>query len=424
MNVLIRSVRIVSPGSPHHGKTKDVLVEDGRITVICDPSKKGTANVAVIEGTDLSLSPGWFDLHVHFGEPGFEHRETLQSGMAAAAHGGYTGVLCMPSTVPPVHSKAEVEFIRKRTDQALVEVVPAGCITVNRDGKEMAELFDMHLSGAKAFTDDQHPIRNAGVLLRALRYCKDFGGQLMVYADDIDLSSKGQMNEGPVSTMLGLKGIPGLAESVMIARDLQILEYTGGRLHFATISTAASVSLIREAKKKGLQVTADVAAYNLLLTDEELNGFDTNFKVKPPLRQETDRSALIEGLKDGTIDAITTDHRPMDVEGKKKEYDLADFGMTGLETGFGMINTSLTNRLSIDRIIELLAIGPRKILGLEVPVITEGAMANLTVFDPGVNWEVSTASLRSRSCNNPMIGRKLIGKPVAVINNGKLYQAE
>lgn len=424
MNVLIRSARIYSPGSPHHGEIKDVLINDGKITAIQAAGQHHPEGTEIIEGEQLCVSPGWFDLHVNFCEPGLEQREDLKSGSRAAAQGGFTGVLLMPSTQPAMDNKSAVEFVRKRTEGGLVDVLPAGCITVGREGKDLAEMYDMHLSGAPAFTDDQRALRNAGVLLRALHYVKDFGTKLMVFCEDKDLSSNGQMNEGPTSTMLGLKGIPALAESVMVARDLQLLEYSGGALHFATISTAESVALIRAAKKKGLYVTADVAAYSLALTDEDLTGFDTNLKVKPPLRSAHDRDALVAGLLDGTIDAITTDHRPLDVEAKEKEFDLADFGMIGLETGFAAVNTALMNKISTEKIVELLAVNPRKLLGLPVPVVQEGARANLTVFSTAQTWEVTKSSLKSKSSNSPFIGRSLRGKPLAVFNNNRFQRLQ
>ena len=419
MNVLIRSARIFSPGSPFHGQTKDLLINSGTIIAVQPVSDQRPADTEIIEGTDLCVSPGWFDLHVNFCEPGFEQREDLQSGSRAAAQGGFTGVLLMPSTKPAMDTKSTIEFVRKRTEGGLVEVWPAGCITVGREGKDLAELYDMFLSGAPAFTDDQHALRNAGVMLRALHYVKDFGGKLMVYCDDTDLSNNGQMNEGPTSTMLGLKGIPTLAESVMVARDLQLLEYSGGSLHLSTISTGESVKLIRAAKQKGLRVTADVAAYLLALSDEELTGFDTHAKVKPPLRAAEDRDALIAGLLDGTLDAISTDHRPLDVESKEKEFDLAEFGMIGLETAFGALNTVLQGKVSTDKLVEALAVNPRKILGLPVPVVQEGAAANLTVFSTSQTWQVTTKSFRSKSANSPFIGRTLTGKPIAVIHNNQ-----
>lgn len=421
MNLLLRSARIFSPGSPYHGQQKDVWIKDGKIAAIQSGIDNITSDTVVLQDEQLCVSPGWFDLHVNFCEPGFEHREDLHSGSRAAAQGGFTGVLVMPSTQPVMDTKSSIEFVRKRTDGGIVDVLPAGCITVKREGKELAELYDMHLSGAPAFTDDQHVVKNAGVLLRALIYVKDFGGKLMVFCEDGDLASGGQMNEGPVSTSLGLKGIPSLAESVIVARNLQLVEYTGGSLHFSTVSTASSVQLIREAKQKGLHVTADAAVHSLVLSDDELTGFDTNFKVKPPLRADEDRKALVAGLLDGTIDAITTDHRPLDIEAKVKEFDHAEFGMIGLETGFAAIATGLQQQLSTEKLVELLSVNPRKILGLDLPVIKEGENANITVFSTSKSREITAKSFSSKSANSPFIGRTLVGQPLAIVNNSQVY---
>lgn len=419
MKVQLRSVTIIAPGTTLNGQKKDLSIDNGIITAIDEPGGIVPDGWDVIEGENLHVSPGWFDLHVNFGEPGYEIREDLKSGTGAAAHGGFTGVLCMPSTLPAIDSKAGIEFIKSRTYGAIVDVIPAGAATVNCEGKELAELYDMWMSGAPAFTDDQHPIRNAGVMQRALLYCKDFGGRLMVVPNDKDISGKGQMHEGPTSTMLGLKGIPSIAESVMVGRDIKLLEYTGGAVHFSTVSTSESVELIRKARQKGLNVTADVAVHHLALTDEALHGFDTNLKVLPPLRSNADRNALIEGLNDGTLDAITTDHRPYDVEAKLKEFDLAEFGMAGLETGFGAVWGAVNGKLTLEQLITCIAIRPRELLGLNVPAIRTGEMANITVFDPTEKWTLSQNSLHSKSSNNPFLGKELYGRPVAIVNNGK-----
>ncbi|MFM9051478.1 MAG: dihydroorotase [Bacteroidota bacterium] len=418
MKLLLRSVTICSSGDPNHGFKKDILLSEGVISRITDAVKCDETGAEVIDCIGLQVSVGWFDLHVQLGEPGYEFREDFRTGTLAAMKGGFTGVLMMPGTLPPIDSKSGVEFIRNRTKDGLVEVVPAGCMTVGGKGNDLAELYDMWLSGARAFTDDQHPFDNAGMLQRALLYSKDFGGRVMVFAEDRNLAGKGQMHEGPTSTRLGLKGMPGLSESVMVSRDLQLLEYTGGSIHFSTVSTATTVELIRQARKKGMDVTADVSALHLHFTDEAMDGFDTNLKVKPPLRDATDREALIEGLIDGTIDAISSDHRPHDVEAKKKEFDLADFGAAGLETCYGAVNTALKGRVKTERIIDALSIKPRRILGLKVPVISEGQPANLTVFSAEKKWTVSQNDLRSKGCNNPFIGRELTGMPVMVIRNG------
>ncbi len=423
MKLLLRKVHVLDPGSAHHDQLCDILIENGTVASI---EKAGTISITdgeIIEGESRYVSTGWFDLHVHFNEPGHEYREDLMSGIQAAAQGGFTEVLCMPDTDPPIYTNAGIEFIRRRTEGQPVTVHPTGCLTVNREGKDLAELYDMARSGAVAFTDDQRPLRNAGMLMRALLYTRDFNGRVMVFADDRDLSGKGQMNEGPASTRLGLKGIPDLAESVMIARDLQVLEYTGGRLHFSTVSTAAGVALIREAKRKGLNVTMDVAVHHVLLTDEELSSFDTNLKLRPPLRSTADRDALIVGIADGTVDAVTTDHRPMDVEAKQKEFDLADFGASGLETGFAVLNTALDGKISVKDWIRVLTVGPRQSLGVDLPSITVGQKANLTMFDTTCEWTPQVTHLKSKSSNNPFLGRTLKGKPVMIVNGSSLVRS-
>lgn len=422
MVFLLRSVRIFSPGTPDHEKKKDLLIDNGIITAIADRLDTDVATEYTIEDKNLCVSPGWFDLHVDFGEPGYEHKEDLSTGANAAMQGGFTGVLAMPSTNPPLHSKSEIEFIRTRSAGKLVDIHPAGCITVNQSGKDLAELYDMSLSGALAFTDDKHALLNSGVLLRALLYSKNFGGKIMLFPDDPDLSSKGQMNEGVVSTRLGLKGIPALAESSYISRAIQIAEYADAPVHFSTISTEASVQIIRDARKRGLKITADVAAYNLLLDDTSLDSFDSNCKVKPPLRTRHDIEALKHGLKDGTISFVTSDHRPQDIESKQKEFDLADFGMAGLETAFGVIRTALGSEFTTGQLVDFLAIQPRILLGLEIPKVMKGQKANLTLFAPDEEWTVTRESLQSRSCNTPFIGHKLTGRPKAVFNNNLFYQ--
>ncbi|MFM7218015.1 MAG: dihydroorotase [Bacteroidota bacterium] len=422
MRVLLHSVKVCAPATPHHGSIKDILVENGTIHSIVEGGTAHADKAEVVEGNGLHVSLGWFDMRASFGEPGNEHREDLRSGAAAAAQGGFTGVLLMPSTRPALDSKSGIEFVRRRTEGGLVTIHPAGCITVGGEGNDLAELYDMWRSGAVAFTDDQHPLTNAGMLQRALLYCKDFDGRVLVQAEDRHIAGKGQVHEGAVSTRMGLKGIPGLAESVMVSRDLQLLEYTGGSLHFSCISTAASVELIRRARQQGLKVTADVSALHLYFNEEAMEGFDTHLKVKPPLRAEEDRLALIDGIKDGTIGAITSDHRPFDIESKKKEFDLAEFGAAGLETAFSAAFSALHGHVPMDRLIDALAVQPRTILGLPIPTIAVGSAAELTVFDPAASWRVTAADLRSKGCNNPFAGRTLTGRPVAILNKGAFHR--
>ncbi len=421
MKTLIRQVNILSPGSPHSGSVKDVVLENGVIQQISEGGKiKGDFDT-VIEGKDKHLCPGWLDLHVNFREPGEEYKEDLQSGCKAAMQGGFTGVLCMPSTKPAVDSGSAVEFILNRTKSELVEVFPSGSLSRRMEGKDLSEMYDMFKAGAKVFTDDKKSVQDAGLMLRALLYVQNFGGKIFSFPNDNTISSTGQMHEGPNSTSLGLKGIPPISEEIMISRDLFLAEYTGAEIHFSCISTGRSVQLIREAKKKGLKVTADVSALHISLNDSELKNFETNYKVLPPLREPDDINALIAGLKDGTIDAICSDHSPEDVENKRKEYELASFGAEGLETAFAAAYTSLRKHLSSEEIISKFSNGPRRILGLEPVIIKEGSVANLTLVDLTNDWTVTESAIHSRSKNNPFLNKPLSGKAVYVFNKNQMH---
>jgi dihydroorotase len=346
------------------------------------------------------------------------------SGCRAAMAGGFTEVLCMPSTYPPIQSKSEIEMIRTKTRDELVQVHAAGALSVNLEGKDLSEMYDMHASGALAFTDDKKAVQDSGLMLRALMYARNFNGLVMSFADDKYVSAKGQVNESIFSTHLGMKGIPSLAEELMLNRDIFLNEYAGGKVHFSSISTAKSVELIRNAKAKGMRVTCDVAAHNILLDDTVLAEFDTNYKVKPPLRTKDDIKAIIEGLKDGTIDSISSDHTPEDVENKKKEFDLAAFGMIGLETAYAVSNTALQKTMTTDKLIEKLSATPRKVLGLIIPIVKEGEKANLTLFNPEEEWTVEEKNLQSKSKNSPFVGMKLKGKVKGVLNKGKYHEVK
>jgi dihydroorotase len=365
------------------------------------------------------VSPGFFDLNCNIGELGFETKETLETGTRAAAAGGFTGVALMPNTQPPVHSKAEVEYLCNRAKDTLVDVYPLGTISHKREGKDMSEMYDMYLSGAKAFTDGNRPVQDAGLMERALLYTKGFDALVFSYPEDTAIAGKAKVNEGEVSTMLGMKGIPSLAEELMIARDLYLAEYTDSRIHFSTISTSRSVDLIRKAKAKGVHVTCDVAVHHLILTDEELKGFDSQYKVKPPLRVQNDVNALIMGLKDGAIDAIVSQHTPHEIEFKDVEFEVAEFGIVGLQTAFSL---ALKAGLDINTIIQKLAINPRKILGIDVPVVVEGQKANLVVFDVGEEWMYTKENNQSKSSNSPFIGQNLKGRVLLTCNNNQQFK--
>ncbi|MEO8087194.1 MAG: dihydroorotase [Bacteroidota bacterium] len=419
MKLIIRQATIIDQESAFNKKTCDVLVSDGiikkiagKITEACDQE---------IDGKNCFLSPGFFDLHVNFREPGFEYKEDLQSGCKAAMAGGFTGVLQMPSTFPVMQNRSGIELIRNKTKEGLVDVEVSGALSVDLEGSDMTEMFDMHQSGAVCFTDDKKSVEDAGMMVRALLYAKNFNGLIMSFANDKSLSGKGQMNEGIISTQLGLKGMPALAEELMIARDLMLCEYAESKIHFSTVSTKGAVELIRNAKAKGLKVTCDVAAHHLLLNDSNLEEFDTRFKIKPPLRTDADIAALKNGLKDGTIDAICSDHSPEDIENKQKEFDHAAFGAEGLETAFAAAYTALKDILTTEQLVEKLSTSPRKILGLSAMKISEGEKANFTLFTLAEEWTVSVSDIHSKSKNNPFIGRKLQGKIKAALNNGQFF---
>jgi len=415
MNLLIKSATLIDPRSPFHQKITDILIEDGIITRL---SPRIKADAPIFDAKGKYVSPGFFDLNCNIGELGFETKETLETGSRAAAAGGFTGLALMPNTQPPVHSKAEVEYLFNRAKNNLVDVYPLGTISHKREGKDMAEMYDMFLSGAKAFTDGNRPVQDAGLMERALLYTQGFKALVFSYPEDTAIAGKAKVNEGEVSTLLGMKGIPALAEELMIARDLYLAEYTGSKIHFSTISTARSVELIKEAKKKGLQVTCDVAAYHLVLTDDELKGFDSNFKVKPPLRIQKDADALIAGLKDGTIDAIVSQHTPHEIEFKDVEFEVAEYGNVGLQTTFSL---AIQAGLDMELIIEKLAISPRKILDIELPGIAEGQKANLIIFDADEEWEYNKANNQSKSSNSPFIGQNLKGKVLLTCNNNQQF---
>lgn len=414
--LLIQSAKILDQQSAFNGKTADVLVSDGKITEIGKKISVSDKDTLIISAKGQVLSPGFFDLNVNFGEPGLETKEDMGTGCMTAAAGGFTGLALMPNTQPPIHSKAEVSYLTSKSKNNLVDVYPYGCISHKREGQELAEMYDMQQSGAIAFTDGNKPVSNAGLMSRALLYTKSFEGLIISYAEDQDIAGKAKMNEGLMSTYLGMKGNPSLAEELMIARDLYLAEYNDARIHFSTISSVKSVDLIRKAKKAGVKVSCDVALHHLLFTENELEGFDSNFKVKPPLRTKKDQTALIGGLNDGTIDAIVTQHSPHEIEFKNVEFEIASYGIIGLQTA---LPVALKAGLSLETIIEKMAIAPRNILGISIPELKTGNSANFILFNPEEEWVLNEESNRSKSSNSPFFGKKLIGKVKLVYNNGQ-----
>lgn len=405
--VILRDARIIDPNSPHNGKQADIVIDNGIITRISSALRVDDAEE--ITSPDLHVAPGFMDLHAHICDPGMEHKETLVSAAAAAKAGGFTAILAMPDTDPVIDNKAQVEYILRRSKDLPVNILPAGALSVGLEGKDMAELFDMYSAGARIFCDADKSISHAGLLVRAMMYANQFGGKIFTRCDDKTVSHGGQMNEGPMSTMLGLKGIPALAEELMVTRNIALAEYAETPVHFMAISTAKSVELIREAKAKGLPVTAAVHAYNICWNDEMLSEFDTNYKVNPPLRSEADRVALLNAVADGTIDCITSGHKPEDVESKVVEFDLAAFGITGLETCYSLAN--MPGVLTQEQLVRALSVNPRRISGLSVPVIKEGEKAELTAFDPKASWIYSKT--KSLSKNTPLLGKNVNGGVIA-----------
>lgn len=415
-NLLIQSVKILDYQSPFNGKIADVLISNGKIAEIGKSISVPDKSTVVFSAKGQVLSPGFFDLNVNFGEPGLETKEDMGTGCMSAAAGGFTGLALMPNTQPPIHSKAEVSYLLSKSKNNLVDIYPLGCISHNREGKELAEMYDMQQSGAIAFTDGNRPVSNAGLMSRALLYTKSFKGLILSYAEDQDIAGKARMNEGLMSTYLGMKGNPSLAEELMISRDLYLAEYNDSRIHFSTISSAKSVDLIRKAKKAGIKVSCDVAVHHLIFTEDNLDGFDSNFKVKPPFRTRKDQKALIAGLKDGTIDAIVTQHSPHEIEFKDVEFEIASYGIIGLQTALPI---ALKAGLSLETIIEKMAVAPRNILGISIPELKTGNSANFILLNPEEEWELNEDSNRSKSSNSPFYGQILKGKVKLVCNNGQ-----
>jgi dihydroorotase len=413
MKLIIKSAKIIDSKSPFHNQTVDLLIADGVIEKI-GVSLPHDNDETVVRFDNLHVSQGWFDSSVSLGEPGYEDRETIANGLNVAAKSGFTAIGLQPNSLPIIDNQSQVSFVKNKANGFATEIFPIGALTKASEGKDMAELFDMKNAGAIAFGDYNKSIDNANILKIALQYVQDFDGLVIAYSQDPNIKGNGVANEGIVSTRLGLKGIPNLAEELQISRNLFLLEYTGGKLHIPTISTAKSVQLIREAKAKGLNVTCSASVHHLVLTDEKLDGFDTRFKVTPPLRTEVDRQALLNGIADGTIDMITSDHNPIDIEFKKMEFDTAKNGTIGLESAFGALLTVLP----VETIVAKLT--ARTIFGLENTTIEEGAKANLTLFTPEHKSTFTKENILSKSKNSAFLGAELKGSVYGIFNQNQL----
>ncbi|WP_405415534.1 dihydroorotase [Maribacter sp. Asnod1-A12] len=415
MNILLKSVTIVNGSTKSlHLKKRDILIKNGVIDAI-ETTIEPTGKTKVIAIKDLHVSIGWFDSGVSFGEPGYEERETIENGLLTAAKSGFTDVILNTSSNPTPDSASDIVYLKNAAKDQLTRVHPLGNLTVKGEGEVLAELYDMKNAGALGFYDYKHPMANANLLKIALQYAQNFDGMVFSFPLDKSISGKGIVNEGVTSTKLGLKGIPALAEELQIARDLFVLEYTGGKLFIPTISTANSVKLIADAKKKGLQVFCSVAAHNLVITDSALENFDTQFKVMPPLRTAADIKALQKGVKNGTIDFVTSDHTPLNIELKHVEFDNADFGTIGLESIFGMLN----ELFNMEETITLLTKG-RSVFGMTEPQLKVGQEANLSLFTTDDTYEFSQDQIFSSSKNSIAIGKQMKGKVVGAVANNKL----
>jgi dihydroorotase len=421
--LLIRGGRVVDPAQGID-RVDDVLVRDGLVVSVGHAGGQplGRAD-ETIDAAGLIVAPGLIDMHVHLREPGREEDETIETGTRAALAGGFTSVACIPNTEPPIDTQAAVEFIHQKAARAdTCNVFVVACVSRGREGKELAEIGQLVEAGAVAFSDDGAPVYDAELMRRAFEYCRMFDKPVLAHEEVLELSRGGVMHEGLVSLVLGLTGMPAAAEEVLIGRDIALSEMTGGRLHAMHVSTAGGVALIREAKRRGLRVTAEACPHHFTLTDESLRGFDSNFKMSPPLRTAADVEAIITGLVDGTIDCIATDHAPHAREKKMLELDRAPFGILGLETAVGLAVTRLVvpGRIGWPRLVEAMSTLPARILGLNRGTLRPGAAADITLIDPNLSWRVDVREFRSKSVNSPFDGWTLQGRAVATIVGGRV----
>lgn len=422
MKHLLQQVVINDPRSPFNGSRQDILLQDGRIKAIGTDLPADNAelvNTGLTHANGLQVSPGWVDPFAHFNDPGAEHKETLESGAAAAAAGGFTQVFIIPNTKPAIDAKTQVEYVMAKSSHLPVRIRPLGAVTRGADGKELAEMYDMKASGAIAFSDGLKPIQSAGLLTKALQYVKAFDGIVVQIPDDTSIAPHGLMHEGIISTRLGLPGKPMMAEELMVARDIKLARYTNSRLHFTGVSSPKSIAYIKRAKDAGIDITCSVTPYHLFFSDDDLQQYDTNLKVNPPLRTKADQLALRAALTEGVIDCIATHHQPHDYDAKILEFEYAKFGMIGLESAYGVVKTAMPE-LSNSQLVQLFSINARRIFGLPDGIIAEGAEADLTLYLPDTGYQFTAANIRSRCANSPFIGQNLAGKVLGTIVRTKL----
>jgi dihydroorotase len=419
MKILIRKARILDPSSHFHHSIRDIYLEDGTILSIEDTIDQEAD--LIIEQDNLHVSPGWVDVFANFNDPGFEFKETLSTGANAAATGGFTHVFVIPNTKPSLDTKSQIEYIRAKSSTLPVNIHPIGAISRNTEGKELAEMYDMYASGATAFSDGVQAVQSSGMLLKALQYVKSFGGVIIQVPDDNTIGTFGLINEGVVSTRLGLSGKPAMSEELMVARDIKLARYANSKIHFTGVSSGKSLEYIQRAKQSGISVTCSITPYHLSFTDADLVQYDTNLKVYPPLRPEVDRQSLLKAVDDGIVDCIATHHQPHEWDSKTCEFEYAKPGMIGLESCFGVIGNL---GIGIEKFVELVAIKPRKIFGLPDYSIKKNAEADLTLFVPGLNYQFHENQIRSKSKNSAFIGKQLRGKVLGIINGKKLFLNE
>jgi dihydroorotase len=417
MKILIKQACIVDPSSPFNGQITDIFIEHGIIKQIGKGLTTNADHEITIEG--LHVSPGWMDVFADFADPGYEFKESLESGAEAAAAGGFTTVMIIPNTNPVIHNKANIEYLIQRSKSLPVNIYPIGAITKNAEGKELAEMYDMQLSGAIAFSDGVNPVQSSGILVKALQYVKAFDGVVIQLPDDKTVNPHGVMNEGIISTQLGLPGKPTMAEELMVARDIKLARYAESKIHFTGITTKKSIEYIKRGKENS-EITCSVTPYHLFFCDEDLKDYDTNLKVNPPLRTKEDRDELRSAVINGTVDCIATHHLPQEYDSKILEFEYAKYGMTGLATAYAVLNSCLEG-ISQQRLIELLSVNPRKIFKRSLAVIRENEKAEFTLFSPKQTWTVKESDLRSRSKNSPFIGKELKGKVIGIIHKEQLF---
>ena len=416
MKVLIKRAIIISKASPFHGKSLDILMENGIISAIGNNLKTKADKTINING--LHVSSGWMDCFANFCDPGQEYKETLETGSKAAAAGGFTKVMLIPNTQPVVYNKSQVEYLIQKSKDLPVQILPIGSITKNAEGKELSEMYDMHKTGAISFSDGINPVQSSGILQKALEYVLVMDGTIIQLPDDRSIGSSGLMNEGIVSTRLGLPGKPSISEELMIARDIELARYTGSKIHFTGVSTAKSLALIAAAKREKLKVSCSVTPYHLFFCEDDLKEYDTNLKVNPPLRIKKDRDALRKGVKNGIVDFIASHHQPQDWDHKVCEFEYAKNGMETLESVFGAVCAC---GISAEDFVRMQTENVRNIFGLPISSIEKGSKADITLFIPGEEYVFEEQNILSKCKNNAFIGKKLIGWVIGIINEDKLF---